>query len=409
MALDIFITEITLPDFLERTTKTQAADIRALTVNIDYDRLLPPERTCQNRYTASIPNSLTAQALWTHLRNLARTLQHMTALTTFAFTIVRPKCNFWIPRDILIDLVHNLPLQCRNLEIDTNALDRVREEDGLNEHLCEALSHALPNLLHLRLRLKAVCLTLFQAVSAPRLETISVNCIGSDPLHCINGKPLDCGVQIRRPLATEHNDLDAAPYIAQSLRDLAAAHCPNLKLATVTDITNSDLDDRSSHHCFSIRDALANKTHALPFVRVMWVNDSSMLLRAREEAEYMSTRATMHLLAEGQVWKETIDGLRLPASLFLGENSPYTAKSLHFLTVAEWGEQNPKKTCPLWANEKKTGCRLVDATVLEGVAEHAPLKEDTPEGFVRYEEKSDLWRVEEEADRGGYRDHRLFD
>jgi hypothetical protein len=163
------------------------------------------------------------------------------------------------------------------------------------------------------------------------------------------------------------------------------------------DVTSCDWEYRSTHHCYSIRDAIANKTYALPFVRTFWGTDCNMMLRARDGEEFMSTRATIALLAEGQVWKESVDGLRLPAPFFLGGNSPYTAKPLHFLTVAEWKELNPNKSCSLFVNEKKTGCRLVDATVFEGLGEHASLREDTPEGFVRHEEKSDLWPVEDQA------------
>lgn len=393
MSLDLVVNELTLPDFLEQTAKTQAADIRALTVNIDYDCLVSPFQECQHDNSRSIHDSLAAQTLWTYLRNLARALQHMTALTTFAFIVVRPKCTFWLPRDILTDLVQNLPHQCRNLELDTDSLDRVREEIGVDEHLCKAISRAIPNLQHLRLRLTAMCPALFHAASAPILETVSVNCIGSNPLH---GGLQTCRVLPEAPAtATDENGQDAAPHIAESLRDLAAASCPRLKLATVTDLTHCNWHDRSTHHCYSIRDALVNKTYALPLVRILWGEGCNMLLRTRDGEEYISDRTTTPLLAESQAWKETTDGLRLPASFFLGENSPYTAKSLHILTVDEWKEQNPKKSCPLWANEKKTGCRLLDATTFEGLGTHGPLQEATPEGFARGEEMSDLWPAED--------------
>ena len=395
MTIDLAITETTLPDFLERTAKAQATDIQALTVTVDYDRLVSPNQTCQHENSTSIHDSLTAQTLWTYLRDLARALQHMTALKTFAFIIVRPKCTFWLPRDILTDFVQNLPLQCHNLEIDTENLDRVREPVGLDDHFCKAINRALPNLQHLRLRLYAVCPLLFQAASAPMLETVSMNCIGSNSL---NSTAQTCRVLPETPLdpavAVTVDSQNAAPHIAQSLRAFAAIHCPRIKLATVTDVTHCDWNDRSTHFCYSIRDAVANETYALPFVRILWGADCNILLRARDGEEWMSDRTTTPLLAEGQVWKETTDGLRLPAAMFLAAKSPYVAKPLHTLTVAEWRERNPTKSCSLWANEKKTGRRLLDATVFEGLGEHAPLKEDTPEGFVRHEEKSDLWPVD---------------
>ena len=391
MALDLVVTEITLPDFLEKTSKTQAAQIRALTISIDYDRLVSPDHTCEQHKwcTTSIHDSLTAQALWNYLRNLARALQHMTALTTFAITITRHKCIFWLPRDILTDLVQNLPPQCRNLEIDTNKLDQVREEFGVDDHLCKAISHIVPNLQHLRLRLTAMCPVLFRVASAPILETVSVVCIHSDPL---DSETQTCKTIPDAPATRLNSDgQEVAPHIARSLRALVAStHCPLLKLATVTDVTTRDWEDSSTHDSYSIRDALANKTYASPFVRTMWGAGCNIWLRARDGEEVMATRATISLLAEGLPWKESIDGLRLPASFFLGEDSPYTVKPLHTATVAEYKARNPTRFCKLWVNEEKTGCRLVDSETFEGLGEHAPLREDTPEGFVRYDEKKSI-------------------
>lgn len=388
MALDLVVTEITLPDFLDKTTKTQAAEIRALTISIDYDRLVSPDHTCQQHEwcTTSIHDSPTAQALWNYLRNLARALQHMTALTTFSLSITRCKCTFWLPRDILTDLVRNLPLRCRNLEIDTNNLDQVREEVGVDEHLCKAISRVVPNLQHLRLRLTAMCPALFQVASAPILETVSVVCINSDPL---NSETETCRTLPDAPATRLNSDgQNVAPHIARSLRALVvSSQCPRLKLATVTDVTGRDWEDSSTHNSYSIRDALADKTYASPFVRTVWGAGCNIWLRARDGEEIMSNRATISLLAEGLPWKESIDGLRLPAPLFLGQKSIYTVKPLHTATVAEWKAQNPTKSCSLWTNEEKTGCKLVDYQTFEGLGDHAALREDTPEGFVRYEEK----------------------
>lgn len=395
MLLDLVITETTLPDFLERIVETQAAEIRALTINIDYDWLKPPNPTRRHDECTVIHDSLTAQAIWTYLRNLARALHRMTSLTTFAFIITRSKCNFWVPRDILTDLVQNLPRQCRNLEIDTDNQDRVREEVVLDEYFCKAISRAIPNLQHLRLRVCAMCPVLFHTASAPLLETVSVNCIGGDPL---NGNFDTCKILLPTPLL-DHRLKDAASYIAQSLRTLAVAGCPRLKLATVTDVTYCDWGDGSTHHCYSVRDAVANKTYALPFISIMWGRGENILFRARDGEELMSNRTTVPLLAEGEPWKSTTNGLRLPAAMFVDAKSPYKAKTLPTVTVAKWREQHPTLSCSLWVNEERAGCRLIDATVLEGLGEHDPLQEDTPEGFARGDDKTDLLPAGEEVTR----------
>jgi hypothetical protein len=240
-----------------------------------------------------------------------------------------------------------------------------------------------------------MCPVLFQATSAPLLETVSVNCIGGDPL---NGNFETCKILLPTPLL-DHRHKDAASYIAQSLGALASTHCPNLKLATVTGVTHCDWGDGSTHHCYSIRDAVANRTYALPFVSIMWGPGNNILLRTRDGEELMSNRMTTPLLGEGQAWKETTDGLRLPAAMFLAPESSYTAKPLPTATIAEWRGQNPTRSCSLWVNEERAGCRLIDATVIEGLGEHDPLQEDTPEGFARGDDKTDLWPAGEEVTR----------
>lgn len=386
MALDMLVTESDLPNFLQQTATAQAAHIRSLTTTINYEHLVSLDQMERQGYRPAIHESLVAQALWTQLRNLARALPTMTALTTFALVVTRPRCAFWLPRDIITDLVKSLPRQCYNLEIDTGTVDRLREEEGPDEHLCKAINHAIPQLKHLRLRITAMCTALFSATSAPTLETVSINCFG--------GNAFSSGAQLCRPDVVSprmhYHGNDAAPSVAQSLKTLAK-RCPKLTLATVLDTTPAEYEDRSTHACYDIRDALTGKTYALPITDIWALEDGNVLLRTMNGKELVSSRATIALFAEGQPWKETAGGIRLPAAMFLAEDSAYTAKDLHSLTVAEWKEQNPRRSCSLWSNEKMAGRWLIDVTTFEGIAEHAPLKEDTPEGFMRDEDMmSDL-------------------
>jgi hypothetical protein len=133
----------------------------------------------------------------------------------------------------------------------------------------------------------------------------------------------------------------------------------------------------------------------LPIVNLWGPEDGNTLLRARNGDKSIADHSTTALLAGGQVWKETLDGLRLPASMFLAEGSQYTADLPYVLTVAEWKEQNLNTLCPLCDNEGKTGCQLVDATTFVGLAEHPLLKEDTPARFYRVDKhKYDLWPMD---------------
>jgi hypothetical protein len=285
----------------------------------------------------------------------------------------------------LADIIRSLPQQCCNLELDTQGKDRV--ESGCN-HLCEAIRDAIPGLQRLRLRLGTLCEALFSAESAPILESVSVNCVYAGP--SLSGTQLCSPLNRALGPLSQANRTEAAATIAQSLRALTL-RCPRLTLATVLDKISNDYDDRTTHPCYNFRDAIANRTHVSPLFNVWALEDGNTLLRSTDEQELMGSRAAIQSFAEGQPWKETANGLRLPAMLFAGEEPAYTSNELHLLTVEAWRQLNPRRSCSLWSNERKTGLRLVEASILDGLIERPIIREATPDGWVRYEsEMSDL-------------------
>jgi hypothetical protein len=80
MAPNILITGADLHEFLQKLAVTQAAEIRTLTIKIDYTRLPVPSATTQapvNDDDLREHGSIATQALWAQLQSLSRALQHM--------------------------------------------------------------------------------------------------------------------------------------------------------------------------------------------------------------------------------------------------------------------------------------------------------------------------------------------
>jgi hypothetical protein len=400
MAPNILITGADLHEFLQKLAVTQAAEIRTLTIKIDYTRLPVPSATTQapvNDDDLREHGSIATQALWAQLQSLSRALQHMANLHTFALLVTsRPSTGFWLPRHIIADLVTNLPQQCRNVEINTRAQDSAEPDSA---HLCEAIRHILlPRLHHLRLCLSTMCQALFTSdtaltltsdqtpaaeskPTAPLLKTVFVSCVGR--AICNSGARL-CGSYDEDPHTMDfRTGIEAAPILAQSLRSLILK-CPALEVAVVMDVTPPDYDDKSVYPSYNVRDAIKNKTNALPFHDVLPFEDGNTLIRLTDGQELISSRAAIQDLAEGRVWKEGTDGIRLPAAMYLGEGAADdVAKEEALLTVEAWKGGHPKKTCHLWLNERNTGLQLLRPTVFDGVTEKPILREDTPVGWLR--------------------------
>jgi hypothetical protein len=399
MAPNILITGADLHEFLQKSAVTQAAEIRTLTIKIDYTRLPVPSATTQapvNDDDLREHGSIATQALWAQLQSLSRALQHMANLHTFALLVTsRPSTGFWLPRHIIADLVTNLPQQCFNVEINTRAQDSA--EPG-SAHLCEAIRHILPRLHHLRLCLSTMCQALFTSDTAPTLtsdqtsaaesrstapllKTVFVSCVGRAIRN--NGARL-CGSYDEDPHTMNfRTGTEAAPILAQSLQSLSL-NCPALEVAMVMDVTPSDYDDESVYPSYNVRDVIKNKTNALPFHDILPFEDGNTIIRLADGQELISSRAAIQDLAEGRVWKDSTDGVRLPAVMYLGEGAAdYVAKEEALLTVEAWKEGHPKKTCILWLNERKTGLQLLRPAVLDGVTEKPVVQEDTPVGWLR--------------------------
>lgn len=132
-----------------------------------------------------------------------------------------------------------------------------------------------------------------------------------------------------------------------------------------------------------VRNTLENKTYASPFTVVWPFEDGNTLSRTANNEDIMATRATIQQIAEGQPWRQTVDGIRLPAAMFKSRYSVFKAEELVHLTVDAWKEKNPKRSCTLWLNERQTGMRSLGPAVYDGLTAIPSLREATPIGWER--------------------------
>lgn len=169
---------------------------------------------------------------------------------------------------------------------------------------------------------------------------------------------------------------------------------PAAKRFSVVHALPHDNDDASIYATLLRRDILENQTLALPFRNPMGSQMDSFLIRTLEGQEFLSYSWAIEALAEGQIWKETREGYRLPATLLATDSTIYAAKSLPLKSTEEWKANNPRNLCRLWANEEACQIRLLYAEKREGLADMTQIKEKTPAGWHRIFQGSDLEKDE---------------
>ena len=103
--------------------------------------------------------------LWRALDQVPASMSYITRLKAFSLSlhwssgIVAPKA-FWIPHSTIHNIVKQLPLSLRCLEIDLESQERTASSD-VEMDICEAVATTLPHLEHVRLRLARYCAKLF--------------------------------------------------------------------------------------------------------------------------------------------------------------------------------------------------------------------------------------------------------
>ncbi|KAJ9270597.1 hypothetical protein DTO212C5_3386 [Paecilomyces variotii] len=324
----------------------------------------------------------------------------------------------WLSRPLLGVVIKALPETCINLEIDTGGCD----QDGPgSSHLCEILAGVIPRLHHLRLRLRRMCPALFGAdmpesgsgsdsdsssdsdsgsaeeegkkkslvqseppSQYPFLETAMINCC-ADSYVCTTFMGKRYGwtdYYINRP--------EARTLIAEYLSQLDhSSSFPHIKRLWLLDLQREDSRCRSMYSAYNRRDIIRNKTWTIPYHPVKGHDDGSLLylIRTPDNREVLAEKWAIESLAEGEMWKETLAGTKVPSALLIGQDDPAfegrVEKPLPTMSVAAYRSRTPHSTCCLWHNEEKTGTRLLSAIESDGVIEKHQVVELTPPGWRR--------------------------
>lgn len=101
---------------------------------------------------------------------IAQLLPAMDRLISF-FLILEQRSESHIPQRSITRLVEDLPISCTSLELDTHANDdRNNDYHGTPSHVCTALRRIMPRIQHVRLRIGAMCASMFGTGHIERMQ-----------------------------------------------------------------------------------------------------------------------------------------------------------------------------------------------------------------------------------------------
>ena len=292
-------------------------------------------------------------------------------------------------RSSLSQILNNLPETVRNLEIDTQGFQGAEETGSL--HLCPVIRKAIPQLQNLRLRLTTVCPEVcgigfkqadsatvagaFEPVRANNLRQLGINLYlpgGTGP----GFRSSLCGLP-----KGEHR-FDFTTLIKHLQAFVSSGTAPKLRRLWVLDIIlMPQLYNESSYTAFVRRDIITNNSRIFPYRSIGGYAQDGMMIRmpdAEGGLDYVSSMWTLQDLAEGQAWRETTTGTRLPASIMVAAGLPSK-----FVALSRPEYQAQKNTlCTLWTNEQRAGKRLLSAGEREFMYHQNPI-EEIPPGWRR--------------------------
>ncbi|KAH7071763.1 hypothetical protein FB567DRAFT_538764 [Paraphoma chrysanthemicola] len=125
---------------------------------------LQPQRSILNAFRIGMKHA------FDHLDALCECLGSLSGLKTFSLFLdglVDSRCT--LPGPVLARIVRALPPSIIHLELDTECIDRIYEDELVkdpNDHLCLAISDRVPYLETLRVRLSCICLGLFSSLTS---------------------------------------------------------------------------------------------------------------------------------------------------------------------------------------------------------------------------------------------------
>jgi hypothetical protein len=310
---------------------------------------LQPQRSVLNAFRVNMKNA------YDHVDGLCETLGSLSGLTTFSIFLddqVDSRCQFRGP--VLARIVRSFPPSLRHLELDTECIDRISEDETTDDestsdpdkHLCLAISERVAELETLRLRLSCICTDLFRSLrpsAAPKvtskLRRVFIRLDTSPGKESHITVPVDvrdCALHrssnanIRPPQYRFSHDPLTMEKMQEYLLGLQTAGAfPELQRFIIWSWDVAGIGARE-RHCHVLDIATRSVTHYPKLmssrlgdlrlsVALIPNFDTWYLLRDHDQRDWFGGRKMLEKALLHEVsWKERADGVRMPPSGKLG-------------------------------------------------------------------------------------------
>ena len=390
---DVLLTESNLSTFVRYFKSSYGPLLRTLTIAVNP---VQPASTDNDEHRVERYGSQNAQVLWRLLNQLSCDLASMIRMTTFSLTISSDSYarGFWIPKCTIATIIRALPEACVNLEIDTRDYEGPAPKPV---HLCDDICAILPRLQNLRLCLTTICPAIFmddyepfqsrerqsssKPVVAPFLRTFVVNCLpGSIFAYDQVGLCTPGWSPYQLPQRTWS---DYVLYYFEHSEEIVTTIVNALwfgkEIGSFPVAEHVSFLHPGSHGTtasLNRRNILENTTWALPLgqLAIHRTDLDLFFIRTPEDQEVVSDQWTIKALAEGEIWVETMDGCRVPASTVTKKSSVYAKKRLPFVDAETWEAYNPNTSIAVWGNDWGRPTRLLEAEYRYGLSDMRPVK-----------------------------------
>ncbi len=340
-------------------------------------------------------------ALEKHLRRLAELMKEgLQPLNNFSLHIERDPIGgrsdyhneavgAWIPSSVIGDFVRALPPTCRSLELDTGGVDNHR---GGPEHLCCTVRAIMPQLHHLRLRLRRFCPSLVNpnyvgaapdpapasSFEAPLLRTMTLN-LSAESYH--EGGCLCIAMDEESMYAEEHDrNKGVQSALASALR--SALQADTFQAIQRLEVFNLHTASKLRSH-ITHQNIVANESVTLPMRLLMWNPSTFMrsgghfvLFTLTDEALFGPLPAIEEKVENA--WYTTIKGSRFPAAFKTSEEATFAGYQWLEAGVqgsadffGRWGENfenvDIPRIAPFVAQWQWASAKLCRASVSPGI------------------------------------------
>lgn len=347
-----------------------ASLIRSLTLSLSFnsaDLQTPTEEQDDVRDRGSNSTRL----LWDALRALNQLLTSCTGLTTVSLFVHEPGFGFFLPRQLLAQLVSSLPESCENLEFDTNFSDRDTSEDD-DSHLCTAIRSHLPHLIYLRLHLATVCSDLLpgtgEKVKYSNLRMLIVDLLAKDDQShttcCKAAKNKDY-------ISTSLNRLHLSGSFPHASHILTIDH----QSSTQPGPENGSME--GIWHSYIWRNIRAGHTRSIPYHVLGYDMNLSPVYTARvatsPQRDLVGSRADIRDLAHGRFWQSTYQGSRFPSEVLkmrcalTGDGQVVIPTGLQLDDRESWEKKGNRNMMTLWRWEDISGVECLTGVLQDGV------------------------------------------